>query len=119
MSQPMFALLSRNPFRVPTNPGPIPVYYSPDTPIVNADRSLVVDAIENPTFQANSMIDCPTQATIDAQFVRARNYWLLYQNIKQVCYNMLDGNIDDVFKFSPDLNLTGWNPLMEIETILD
>jgi hypothetical protein len=32
---------------------------------------------------------------------------------------MLDANIDDAFKFSPDPNLTGWNPLMEIETILD
>ncbi len=32
---------------------------------------------------------------------------------------MLGGNINNAFKFSPNPNLTGWNPLMEIETILD
>ncbi len=32
---------------------------------------------------------------------------------------MLDGNINKVFKFSSDPNLTRWNPLMEIETILE
>jgi hypothetical protein len=69
MSRPMFALLSRNPFCVPTNPGPLPVYYDPGTPIVNADGSLVVDALGNPTFQADPVIDPANQATIEAQFV--------------------------------------------------
>ncbi len=104
---------------MPTDSGLIPVYYGPGTPIVNANGSPVIDALEYLTFQADPVIDCATQARIDAQFVRARKYCMLYQNIKQACYNMLDGNINDAFKFSSDPNLTGWNPLMEIETILD
>jgi hypothetical protein len=74
MSRPMFALLSRNLFCVPTNPGQIPVYYGPGTPIVNADGSLVIDALGNLTFQANPVIDRATQAMIDVQFVQTRNY---------------------------------------------
>ena len=35
------------------------------------------------------------------------------------CYNMLDGSINNAFKFSLDLNITEWSPLMAIETILD
>jgi hypothetical protein len=65
MSLPMFALLSRNPCRILTNPGPIPVYYSPGTPNVNADKSPVVNTLRNLSFQANPMIDHTTQATID------------------------------------------------------
>jgi hypothetical protein len=97
MSRPMFALLSRSLFCVPTNPGPIPVYNGPGTPIVNADGSPVVNALGNPMFQADPVIDRATQATINAQFVQARNYWLSYQNIKRACYNMLNANINDAF----------------------
>ncbi len=32
---------------------------------------------------------------------------------------MLDDSIDDAFKFSPDPDLTGWNPSMEIIEIMD
>ena len=32
---------------------------------------------------------------------------------------MLDDSIDDAFKFSPDLDLTGWNPSMKIIEIMD
>jgi hypothetical protein len=69
MSRPMYALLSRNLFCVPTDPGPISVYYGPGTPIVNANGSPVIDGLRNPTFQANPVIGCAKQATIDAQFV--------------------------------------------------
>ncbi len=33
--------------------------------------------------------------------------------------NVLNNNIDDAFKFSPNPNLMGWNPLMEIVKIMD
>ncbi len=114
---PMYSLLSKKPFCMPTGPGPNPVYYGPGTPIINTNGSLVVDALRNLMFQANPMIDCTTQATINANFVWARNYWLSYQNIKWACYNMLDGSIGNAFKFSLDPNLTGWNPSVTIETI--
>jgi hypothetical protein len=32
---------------------------------------------------------------------------------------VLDETIDDAFKFSPDPNLTGWNPSMEINKIME
>ena len=69
-------LLSRNLFCMPTDPGPIPVYYGPGTPIVNSNRSPVIDKLGNPMFQADPVIDRATQATINAQFVWAKNYWL-------------------------------------------
>jgi hypothetical protein len=59
------------------------------------------------------------QAMIDARFVRARNYWFLYQNIKQACFNMLNDHIDDAFKVSNSPTLQGWNQSMEIMEILD
>ena len=104
---------------MPTNPGPILVYYGPHTPIVNTTGSPAVDTLQNPTFQVDPMIDRTAQAMINARFVPARNYWLLYQNITQACYNMTNGSIDNAFKFSNDPKPTGWNLLMEFETILD
>jgi hypothetical protein len=56
---------------------------------------------------------------INARFVRARNYWLSYQNIKQACFNMLNDNIDDAFKVSNNPTLQGRNQLMEIMEILN
>ncbi len=64
-------------------------------------------------------IDCTTQATINASFVRECNYWLSYLNIKQACYNMLNEHVKDVFKFSLVPDLMGWNPPMEITKIMD
>jgi hypothetical protein len=50
------------------NPGLIPVYYGPGTPIVNTDGSPVfVDALGNPKFQADPVIDHTTQARINAK----------------------------------------------------
>ena len=112
----MYLLLSSTAFRLPTDPGPIPVYYGHGTPIVNANRDAVMDAQGNPTFHP---IDCAMQATIEANFARSQNYWLLYQNVKQACYNVLNESIDDTFKFSNNPNLTGWNQWMGIMTILD
>ncbi len=116
MSQPMYLLISSNAFRIPNDPGPIPVYFRQGTPIVNDNGTAVVDSIGNPTYLP---LDCATQATINTNFARARNYWLSYQNVKQACYNVLHQNIDYAFKVSDDTNLTGWNPAMEIRELLD
>jgi hypothetical protein len=61
----------------------------------------------------------PRRLLIDTNFLREQNYWLSYRNIKQACYNVLDETIDNAFKFSPDPNLTGWNPSMEIIEIME
>jgi hypothetical protein len=60
------------------------------------------------------------QATINACFSRARNYWTGYgMNIRRAAYNVLDDKIDDAFKVSDDPNLVGWNPAMELQDIFD
>jgi hypothetical protein len=115
----MYQMLSTSPFRLPSDPGPQAIYYGARTPILDVNEDPELDAIGNPTYVPVPALDRATQATIDADFILRRNYWLLYLNIKRACYNVLDKTIDDAFKFSPDPNLTGWNPLMEIIDILE
>ena len=119
MSRPMYQMLSTAPFRLPNDPGPQAVYYGARTPILDDFGDPVLDANGLPTYVPVPALDRATQASIDARFVRERNYWLSYKNIKRACYNVLDETIDDAFKFSPDPTLTGWNPLMEIIEIMD
>jgi hypothetical protein len=47
-----------------------------------------------------------------------RNYYLLYINISQACFQMLDELVRDENKVSNDPNLLGWNPTMSIQLIL-
>jgi hypothetical protein len=102
----MYQMLSTSPFRLPTDPGPQAVYYG-------------LDANGNPRYVAVPALDRAMQASIDANFGREQNYWLSYKNIKRACYNVLNETIDDAFKFSPNPNLTGWNPSMEIIEIME
>jgi hypothetical protein len=81
MSRAMYSLLTLTPFWLPNDPGPQAVYYGPRVPIVNAHGDAVLDADSNPTYVPVPPLDRATQATIDVQFVRSRNYWLSYQNI--------------------------------------
>jgi hypothetical protein len=115
----MYQMLSTTPFRLPNDPGPQAVYYGVRTPILDDFGDPVLDANGQPTYVPVPALDRATQASIDARFVRERNYWLSYKNIKRACYNVLDETIDDAFKFSPDPTLTGWNPSMEIIEIMD
>jgi hypothetical protein len=115
----MYQMLSTSPFRLPTDPGPQAIYYGPRTPILDANGDPELDANGNPKYVPIPALDRATQASIDANFGRERNYWLSYNNIKRACYNVLDETIDDAFKFSPNPNLTGWNPSMEIIEIMD
>ena len=119
MSRPMYQLLSTSPFRLPNDPGSLAIYYGARVPILNEAGNPVNDATGNPTYIPIPALDRATQATIDDRFLREHNYWLLYQNIKKACYNMLDDSIDDPFKFSPHPDLMGWNPSMEIIKIMD
>ncbi len=119
MSRPMYQMLSTSPFCLPTNPGPQAVYYGARTPILDASGDPELDANGNPRYVAVSALDHATQASIDANFGRERSYWLSYKNIKRACYNLLDKTIDDAFKFSPNPNLTGSDPLMEIIEIME
>jgi hypothetical protein len=119
MFRHMYLLLSRTAFCLLSNPVPQAIYYGQQTLIVNGVGNPVLNVNRNPTYVPLPALDCATQATIDARFVQARNYWLSYQNIKQAWYNMLDDGINNVFKFSPDPDIMGWNPFMEIVEIMD
>jgi hypothetical protein len=119
MSRPMYQMLSTSPFRLPSDPGPQAIYYGARTPILDVNRDPKLDATSNPTYVPVPALNRATQATIDADFVLCRNYWLSYLNIERACYNILDETIDDAFKFSPDPNLTGRNPSMEIIDIME
>ena len=44
MARSMYGLLTRTPFRVPTDPGPLAIYYPPPVPIVDAQGDPVLNA---------------------------------------------------------------------------
>jgi len=56
----------------------------------SAQGDPALDENGNPRYVAIPALDCATQASIDANFVRERIYWLSYKNIKRACYNVLD-----------------------------
>jgi hypothetical protein len=119
MARPMYDLLTTMPFRVPIDPGPVAIYYPPPVAILDINGNPVLNANGNPTFVTQPTIGRPEQATIDARFNRARNYYLSYMNIRCACYNILDNNIDDAFKVLDNPALVGWNPSMELRKIFD
>ncbi len=56
MSRAMYGLLTTTPFRLPTDPGPLAIYYPPKVQIVNIDGDPVLDALGNPTYIAQPAI---------------------------------------------------------------
>jgi hypothetical protein len=119
MARPMYALITMSPFWLPTDPGPLAIYYLPPTPVVNSQGAPVLDAAGHPTFVAQPTIRRAEQAMINACFSRGRNYWLSYMNIQWAVYKVLNDNINDSFKVLDDLNLVRWNPTMELQDIFD
>jgi hypothetical protein len=115
----MYGLLTTTPFRLPTDPGPLAIYYPPKIPIVDIDGDPMLDALGNPTYIAQPAIGRAEQATIDASFKREKNYWRSYMNIRRAVFNCLDDGIDDAFKVSNDPALTGWNASMEPREMFD
>jgi len=118
MARAVNALLTPTPFRIPCDPGPLAIYYTP-TAIVNSTGDPVLDAAGEPTFRAPPTIDRATQAKIDSRFNREQNYWLSYLNIRRAVCNLLDDNIDDAFKVSKNPTQVGWNLTMEVRKIFD
>ena len=69
----MYGLLTTSPFRIPTDTGPLTIYYSTRIPIVDALGAPVLDGLGMPTFQAQPTINQVEQATIDVCFKHANN----------------------------------------------
>jgi len=89
------------------------IYYPPPVEIVDTQGDPVLDVAGNPTYQDPPDIPRAAQASIDAQFKRAKNYYKSYFNIRRAVFNILNDNINDAFKVSNDPMLVGWNPSME------
>jgi hypothetical protein len=106
----MYDLLTTSLFRIPTDPGPLAIYNPPRVAIVNTQGYPVLDGQGMPTYQAQPAIGWAEQATIDARFKRAKNYWESYRNIQRAVFNCLDNGVDDAFKVSNDPTLARWNP---------
>jgi hypothetical protein len=92
MAPSVYALLKPNPFVVPGNPGPAPVYtqFAPQATI----------------------------KMINTTFIQDKNNFLSYKNINQACFRMLDDLVSNQFKVSNTPMLTGWNATMLIQVIL-
>jgi hypothetical protein len=98
----MYGFLTTAPFRIPTDLGPLAIYYPPRVAIVNAQGDPVLDGQGMPTYQAQPAIGRAEQATFNARFKRAKKYWELYQNIQRAVFNCLNDGIDNAFKVSND-----------------
>ena len=75
MSRAMYGLLTTTPFRLPLDPGPEAVYYPTRIRIINAQGDPVLNQLGMPTFQLQPTIDHAKQATINACFKHAKNYY--------------------------------------------
>ncbi len=95
MSWAVYGLLTTTPFRLPMDLGPLAIYYPTKIPIVDTQGDPVLDAMGEPTYQAQPAIGRAEQATIDASFKRGKNYWKSYMNIRRAVFNCLDNGIDD------------------------
>jgi hypothetical protein len=93
MAPEMYALLKPQPFVVPADPSPGPVY-SPFAPL-------------------------NTVKMADAAFERNKNYFLSYKNINQACYLMLNELVPNQYKVSNTPRLIEWNASMFIQDILN
>jgi hypothetical protein len=89
----MYAMIMMVPFQVPRNPGDVPML---------------------PAFAAPEPIKIAKRL-----FKRDKTYFTLYKNIYRACYKMLNDNIANKFKTSPDPRLINWNSTMSIQDILD
>ena len=101
------------------DPGPLTLYYPPHVAIVDAQGDPVLDGQGMSTYQVQPAIGWAEQATIDAHFKRAINYWESYQNIRCAVFNCIDNGVNDAFKVSNNPALAGWNLLMEPREMFD
>ncbi len=60
-----------------------------------------------------------TVKMIDATLTWDKSYYLLFLNINQACFKILDKTVSNQFKVSNTPNLTGWNSTMTIRIILE
>jgi hypothetical protein len=93
MHPTMYAMIKIVPFQVLCNPSNVPTL---------------------PAFAAPAPIKISERL-----FKRDKMYFTSYNNIYHACYKVLNDNIANEFKMSPDPCLIGWNSTMSIQEILN
>jgi hypothetical protein len=104
MARKLYALLTTQPFCLPTNPGAAAVYVRsqlPGQPVNNTPLSRT------------------EQASVDSLFNQRKAYFLSMQNIERACFTALDAGTNDAFKVSNDPSIWGWHAGMSMHDILD
>jgi hypothetical protein len=104
MACELYALLTNQPFCLPTNPGATAVYVRNQLPgqLVN-----------------NALLTRTEQASINSLFNQRKAYFLLMQNIEWACFTALDSLVNDALKVSKDPTVQGWHAGMRVIDILD
>ncbi len=83
MAHKLYALLTTQPFCLPTNPGATVIYVRNQLPGQPVD---------------NAPLTRTEQASIDSLFNRRKAYFLSMQNIERACFTALDSSDNDAFK---------------------
>ncbi len=104
MARKLYALLTIQPFRLPTNPGGTATYIRSQTPGQPVN---------------NTPLTRTEQASIDSLFNCHKAYFLSMQNINRACFTALDASVNDAFKVSNDPEVQGWHAGMRVIDILD
>ncbi len=100
----LYPLLTPTPFCLPNDPGDTAVYVRP----------IVAGQPVDPMPLTRT-----EQASIDTQFVHAKDYYLLMCNIKRGCFTALNASINDAFKMSNDPTIQSWHAGICVIDILD
>ena len=110
ISRAMYSLLTTSPFRIPTDPGTLAIYYPSRVAIVDAQGDPVLDGQGMPSYQSQPAIGRAEQATISACVER---------DIQRAVFNCLVDGVNDAFKVSNDPALARWNQSMEPREMFD
>jgi hypothetical protein len=92
MACKLYALLTTQPFRLPTNLRATVIY------VCNQLSGQPVN---------NAPLTRTEQASIDSLFNRRKAYFLLMQNIKRACFTALNSSVNDAFKVSNNPTVQG------------
>ncbi len=104
MACKLYALLTTQPFCLPTDPGATATYVCsqiPGQPINNTPLTRT------------------EQASINSLFNRRKAYFLTMQNIERAYFTALDASVNNAFKVSNDPAVRGWHTGMRVINILD
>ena len=104
MARELYALLTIQLFRLPTDPGATAIYIRSQTPGQPVN---------------NAPLTRTEQASINSLFNCHKAYFLSMQNIKRACFTALNVSVNNAFKVSNDPAVQGWHAGMRVIDILN